>query len=230
MAVPLEILHRVIHVRNPHTGGTGSAFVIEIDDIEYICTARHTFDRFTSGAIDVRYDQNWIREPVATVGIGKGDDDVIVFRWMRQYQKIGKGDLPIQTSAGGMAFTQEAFVLGYPFQWENNAPKISTGWPFPIAKRTIIAGWPSSSGSDLSGGILLDCQVNPGFSGGPVALNILGTKKWAIVGIVKGYHHEPVPDSQDLVKTPVPTGFSVATDIRCATNLIAGLSSDTLVE
>ena len=230
MPVPLEILHRVIHVRNPHTGGTGSAFLVEVDSFEYICTAKHIFDEFTAGEIDVRYGQDWIREPVAVVGIGTGDDDVIVFRWMRQYRKIGSGDLPIQTSADGMAFTQEAFVLGYPFQWENSAPKISNGWPFPIAKRAIIAGSPGSSGSDLSGGILLDCQVNHGFSGGPVALNILGTQKWTIVGIIKGYHHEPISDSQNFVKTPVPTGFSVATDIRCAMNLIAGLPSDARVE
>lgn len=228
MSVPLEILHRVIHVRNPQTGGTGSAFLIEVDGIEYICTARHTFNKFTSGEIDVRHDQNWIREPVAVVGIGKGDDDVIVFRWVRQYRKVNNGDLPIQTSNEGMTFAQEAFVLGYPFQWENSVPKeLSGGWPFPIAKRTIIAGWPAH---DLSSDILLDCQVNPGFSGGPVVLNITGTQRWAIVGIIKAYHHKPMPDSQDLVVTPVPSGFSVATDIRRAMNLIAGLPSDARVE
>ena len=228
MPVPLEILHRVIHVRNPQTGGTGSAFLVEVDSVEYICTARHTFDKFTSGEIDVHHGRNWIREPVEVVGVGKGDDDVIVFRWVRQYRKVNSGDHPIQTSNEGMVFTQEAFVLGYPFRWENSVPEeVSKGWPFPIAKRTIIAGWPSH---DLSGGILLDCQVNPGFSGGPVVLNVSDTNKWAIVGIISSYHHEPTPDSQDLVVTPVPSGFSVATDIRCATNLIAGLSSDARVE
>ena len=228
MPVPAEILYRVMHIQNPHTGGTGSAFVIEVDSVEYICTARHIFDEFTSDEIDIRYDQNWIRMPVAVVGVGKDDDDVIVFRSTTQFRKIDNGDLSIQTSNEGMTFAQEAFVLGYPFQWENNVPKdISGGWPFPIVKRTIFAGWPAR---DLSSDILLDCQVNPGFSGGPVALNIPGTKKWAIVGTVKGYHWEPILDSQGSSETPVPTGFSVATDIRRTMNLIAGLPSDAPVE
>ena len=228
MSVPPAILYRMMHIQNPQTGGTGSAFAIEVDSVEYICTARHIFDEFTSDEIDIRYGRNWIRMPVAIVGIGRGDDDVIVFRSMTQFRKVNNGNLPIQTSNEGMIFAQEAFVLGYPFQWENSVPKeVSGGWPFPIAKRTIIAGWPAS---DLSSDILLDCQVNQGFSGGPVALNILGTQKWAIVGIIKGYHWEPVLDLQDSIETPMPTGFSVATDIRCVTNLIAGLSSDARVE
>ena len=227
MPVPAEILYRVIHILNPQTGGTGSAFVVEVDGVEYICTARHTFDRFTSDEIGIRYGQNWIKVPVVIVGIGRDDDDVIVFRATTQFRKVDNGALPIQTSNEGMIFTQEAFVLGYPFQWENSVPKeISDGWPFPIVKRTIIAGWPSN---DLSKGILLDCQVNPGFSGGPVALKVSDTEKWAIIGIVKISYHDPTPDSQDLVVTPVPIGFSLATDIRCAMNLIAGLSSDARV-
>ena len=227
MPVPAEIFDRVIRIRNPHTHETGSAFFVEVDKIEYICTARHIFDEFALDEIDIRYGQNWIRMPVSIIGIGRGDDDVIVFRSMSQFLKINSGALPIQTSADGMAFTQEAFVLGYPFQWENSAPEVTGEWPFPIVKRAIIAGGLTN---DLSRNILLDCQVNPGFSGGPVALNVHGTKQWAIVGIIKGYHYEPIPDSQGIIKTPVPTGFSIATDIHCATNLIAGLSSDALVE
>lgn len=228
MSVPAEILYRMMHIQNPQTSRTGSAFVIEVDSVEYICTARHIFDGFTSGEISIRYDQNWIKIPVVIVGVGRGDDDVIVFRPMTQFRKVTNGELSIQTSNEGMVFAQEAFVLGYPFQWENSVPKeVSGGWPFPIAKRTIIAGWPAK---DLSSDILLDCQVNPGFSGGPVALNIHDTKKWAIIGTVKGYHWKPILDSQGSNKTPVPTGFSVATDIRRTMNLIAGLPSDAPVE
>lgn len=228
MPVPSQILHRVIHIQNPHTGGTGSAFFIEIDEVEYICTARHIFDKFASNEIDIRYGQKRISMQVDVVGIGRGDDDVIVFRPAKQFGKVGSGALPIQISAASMVFTQEAFVLGYPFQWENSALKrISGGWPFPIAKRAIIAGWPDE---DFSKSILLDCQVNPGFSGGPVVFNIFNTRNWAIAGIVKSSYDEPIQDLQDLTKTPVPTGFSAATGIRCATDLIAGLSSDALVE
>ena len=226
MPVPAEIWNRVLHVRNPRNGGTGSAFVIEVDGNEYICSARHIFEGGYSNIIEIRYNHNWVPVPIDIIGAGLDDDDVIVMR-STEFRKIVPGSFPVLTSTAKMVITQEAFLLGYPFRWESYLKGISNEWPFPIVKHAIITSMPTD---DRPRQLILDCQINSGFSGGPVALNILGTKNWAIVGIIKGSYNEPVSDSKGLLTTPVPTGFSVATDIHCVTNLISGRSSNAPVE
>ena len=226
MPVPNNVWNRTMHIRNPLTGGAGSAFAVEVDGDEYICSARHIFDDKMPHEIEIRFDRDWISVPVDIVGIGLDDDDVIVLR-SAEFRRVPAGSLPVLTSSAKMIITQEAFLLGYPFGWETYPKGISDGWPFPIVKHAIITSTPTD---DQPRKLILDCQANPGFSGGPVALNIFGTTDWAIVGIIEAEHRESLYDSGGHLVTQVPIGFSVATDIRCVTNLIAGLPSDAPVE
>lgn len=226
MPVPVNVWNRMMHIRNPRTGETGSAFAVEVDRNEYICSARHIFDDEMPRTIDIRFNRDWTSVLVDVIGIGLGDDDVIVLK-PTQFRRTAIDSLPILTASNNMIITQEAFLLGYPFGWETYPKGISDGWPFPIVKHAIITSIPTD---DQPRKLILDCQVNPGFSGGPVALNVLGTTDWAIVGVIEAERRESLYDSGGHLVTQVPIGFSVATDIRCVTNLIAGHPSDAPVE
>lgn len=226
MPIPAQVWNRMMHIRNPRTGATGSAFAVEVDGNEYICSARHIFDGAIPDAIEVRFDRSWVLMPVQLVGVGVGEDDVIVLRSIG-FRRVASGSLPVLMSRDKMIITQEAFVLGYPFGWESYPKETSDKWPFAIVKHAIITGLPTD---DHPRKLLLDCQINPGFSGGPVAVNILGTLDWAFVGVIAAEHRENFYDKEGHLVAHVPIDFSVATDIQCVTNLIAGHPSGAPVE
>lgn len=223
MPVPAQIWHRILRVADPESRSTGTALVIEVAGEEYICSARHLFPSAGTKEIHVRYDERWIKLPVTVVGTGVPDDDIVVFKAVGNWRRIPPGDLAVQVSQTQMTFTQEAYVLGYPFGWESYDKGTGGSWPFPLVKRATVAGLPTRNHPRQ---LLLDCHVNPGFSGGAVALNLLGTRDWAIVGVVAAAHCEPVDVNDSEHEVAIPSGFSVATDIQCAVNIIAGLPSD----
>ena len=223
MFVPAEVWHRVMRIRDPIGGKSGSAFVVEVDGEEFICTAAHVFDGAAPAKIEIRYDRKWLPVDVHVVGMGSPADDVLVLAATAGFRRIERGALVVQTSRAEMVITQDAFLLGYPFGWEAYATDVGGDWPFPTVKRAIIAGLPTDEHPRK---ILLDCQSNPGFSGGPIALNVPETQDWAFAGVIQGTHLAPINQTDQSTSVQVPSGFCVATQIDCVTNLIAGRASD----
>ncbi len=234
MPVTSNVWNRVMRVRDPQSCEKGTAFAIEVDQVEYLISAQHIFSSNRIAEIEFRYQEEWRGLPVNVVGSGVAGDDVIVFRAAdERFRRVPVGELPVHAVAS-MVITQDAYVLGYPFDWESYAPGLLGEWPIPLAKRAVIAGLPTRSRPRE---LLLDCQVNPGFSGGPVALKQMrtdhqvGTDQWAFVGVVAAAHCEPMhveSDDEDEIEriVPVPTGLSIATSIQCALNIIEGRRSD----
>lgn len=223
MAVPAQIWHRVLRVQDYSTKQTGTAFVIEVAGDEYICSARHLFPSSATNAIGVRYGSQWRRLPVTVVGAGDSGDDVIVFKAADNWRRIPAGNLSVQVSQDRMVFSQETYVLGYPFGWESYAQGVGEEWPFPLVKQAIVAGLPTPNHPRQ---VLLDCHANSGFSGGPVALNLLGTSEWAVVGVVAAAHCEPVDVDDSDYQVALQSGFSIATEIQCVMNIIERKPSD----
>lgn len=227
MFVPAQVWHRVMRIRDPIGGDRGSAFVVEVDGEEFICTAAHVFGGAALAKIEIRYNRSWLPVEVHVVGVGSPADDVLVLAAATGFRRIERGALEVRTSRAEMAITQDAFLLGYPFGWEAYATEAGGAWPFPTVKRAIIAGLPTD---EYPRKLLLDCQSNPGFSGGPIALNIPGTQDWTFAGVIQGTHLAPISQTDQSASVRVPSGFCVATQIDCVTNLIAGRASDAATE
>ena len=81
--IPPELLNRTLHIR--YGNGTGTSFVIDRDDKQYLVTARHVVKGITTGkSIKISHDRQWKQTPIKVVGIGVGKIDVTVLATSRQ--------------------------------------------------------------------------------------------------------------------------------------------------
>ncbi len=102
------------------------------------------------------------------------------------------GEVPLDS--GDMVYSQEAFILGYPYGLSFQVG--GGGQQLPLVKRGIVSG--SLRGEDDEEIHVLDTIANPGFSGGPMVFFPPGSDQPKFAGVVKGNitapFAEPTPD------------------------------------
>lgn len=180
----VNVLYRVFHVRVIERG---TAFTLDMDGRQYIVTAKHLLGSAAApDSISILYEE-WEAVPVKLVGMGKGDEDVLVFAADRQLSHA----YPVDVGSAGIVLGQPVRFLGY----MSSVPTIpipgSYGRPSPLVMGGVFSG--------LNGAarMWIDGQVNPGFSGGPVIFQPSSAPsrkecRWRIAGIIAGYVIAPV--------------------------------------
>ena len=223
-AVPAAVLLRILRLKDPNRTQTGSGFVVEIDGTEYICSANHLFDASPIHYIEIRHAGQWRKTKVRVIGRGTAEYGVIVFQATDGFRRIPQGDHLVKLTDKEMFYTQDAYVLGYPFGWDAHKPGVNDDWPLPIVKSAIISLEPSHWNSQE---LLIDCEVNPGFSGGPIALNILGTANWAFVGVATDSYRCARSIDADGAQLEIDeaTGFSRAIRIQTILDFVTDMSN-----
>lgn len=180
----VNVLYRVFHVKVIERG---TAFTLDLDGRQYIVTAKHLLGNGAPpSSISMLYDK-WEEIPVKLVGVGKGDEDVVVFAASQQLSPA----YPVDVGSGGIVLGQPIRFLGF----MGSAPTIpvsgSSGRPSPLVMGGVFSGM---HGANL---VWIDGQVNPGFSGGPVIFQPSSAPsreecRWRIAGVIAGYVIAPV--------------------------------------
>ena len=180
----VNVLYRVFHVRVIERG---TAFTLDMDGRQYIVTAKHLLGSAAApDSISILYEE-WEAVPVKLVGMGKGDEDVLVFAADRQLSHA----YPVDVGSAGIVLGQPVRFLGH----MSSVPTIpipgSYGRPSPLVMGGVFSG--------LNGAtrMWIDGQVNPSFSGGPVIFQPSSAPsrkecRWRIAGIIAGYVIAPV--------------------------------------
>ena len=156
--VTTNILLRVFPVRIGARGGT--AFTVEIEDRQYIVTAKHVLEGELPATVEVELD-DWTRIPVTLVGRGRGQQDVLVLATDRQVSAA----FPVDVGMGGLMLGQSVRFLGY-------FPRVRTS-PLPGYKKRgaplVMSGIVSGFHFDETGAdgpsLWIDGHNNKGFSG-----------------------------------------------------------------
>jgi Trypsin-like peptidase domain len=173
--------------------GQGTGFTIDVDNRQYLITARHIVDGMG---------------PEGVVGIGIFDDvGKVVFKpyTMQIFRCGGSVDIAVlippvrltfsdtmePVDSSGFIVGQDAYFVGFPFRSYQNT-KLNTGRSRPIGfvKRGLISGvkYQDSDDTDL---ILLDGYNVFGFSGSPVTYwelpNGAVPAHSYVVGVVSGF-------------------------------------------
>lgn len=218
--VPAQVMQRVFQLK--HGGATGTCFALDVDNRQYLCTARHCMQSFAGGAIELFQDNQWKTLNVRLVGFGSHGSDVCVL-----YPRIRlvHSALSLPASPEGFFYGQEGFFLGFPFGMRMDSKNMNMSFPFPFVKRATVSAFNPSHDPGESV-LFLDGHNNPGFSGGPVVFNQNPPAQdtWCVVAIVSGYRFDRAPVLNDL-NAPTDQWVAINTGIVLAYNISHALDA-----
>ena len=184
-AIPFGILSRVFPIRIGKDEGT--CFVIDIDQRQYIITARHLAKGMGERAgIQLFINEQWLTLQAKPIWPSTASTDIVALAANR----IIAPRMEIAIGSGSIFAGQDVYFLGYPFGLATQFDKPSPA-RFPFIKKAILSAIDSRSGS---GNLLyLDGVNNPGFSGGPVIFaNYSSGDRLQIAGVISGYRNNPI--------------------------------------
>lgn len=217
--IPLNLLKSTFHiqVRQFNSKGqprliTGTCFTINVDNRQYIITARHLFmDKdehkdcweFRGDSINIKFNKQWNAIPIKIIGHCPQKIDISVLTAQNPIPLLGGYEFPTQPN--DIWYGDEMYFLGFPHGREAN---VGYNIPFPILKSAKV-----SEGSPDH--LLLDGHNNSGFSGGPVVYKRprlvehkdggigmrAGENPLLFAGVVSGYFEEEVEG--DFVQTNI---------------------------
>ncbi len=206
MVVSSNILQRVFLLA--YEGQIGTCFAVDVDARQYIVTATHMMANLQErGTVSLATESGTREISVRLVGHCAPPADISVLAPERSLIYAP----PIQVSDDGMFLSEDVFFLGFPHGWRMATGAINNGFPLPLVKKGIVAGFGFTDGT-----ILLDGHNNPGFSGGPVVSEQLSQQAGmpVIIGVVSGFRcaAEPVIANGQQMALPWKqnTGIMVA--------------------
>jgi S1-C subfamily serine protease len=210
--IPANVTSRVFHIH--FNGATGTAFVLDVDNRQYLVTAKHVMGDLPAGKhkFDMMYNNIWNSVEADLVGHAAHGADISVFALPRFMSTM-----PLPAITTGMFLAQDVYFLGFPFGDYMDPGAMNNHWPIAIVKRGIISSFNSGGKPSI---VMVDGINNPGFSGGPVITRKLGTAEveYEIVSVVSGYknapinvvhHGVPVPDLLTLTNSGLVISYHI---------------------
>ena len=211
-----DILSRIFPIKVGDKMGT--AFTIEVDGRQYLVTAKHVTNNQEVDKVEIKRIDSWIPIEVRTVGIGEGNEDIIVLAADMKLTEI----FDIEIGTNRIALGQHVRFFGYPAGFEKYRPLGRIN--LPLVKAGILSAIISEEGTTR---LLVDGHNNSGFSGGPVIFRPLEatSDRWKIAGVISGYQTEGavVKDYETGERIGYAEGNSgilIATAIEVALNQI----------
>jgi len=220
--ITANIVTRVFFIKYGNNAGT--AFTIEVQDRQYLITARHIVEGIKDGdEIEIRRNDVWEPISVKPLYIEPSEIDIVVLVPPFQLSPT----LPLEPSADKILLSQDMYFLGFPFGFElKGAPEFQ--YPIPLVKKGICFGIAKPF-------IIIDGQGNPGFSGGPIVFMDEWTKKFKVAGVVKGTHYQEDPVFRKVCKDdkdPCEEYKLEETDmvVKADTGLVIGFTIDSAID
>jgi len=179
------VLNRILFIR--YGNHTGSAFTIEINEQQYIITARHIVENIREeDNIFIYYDLGWNDLKVKTISFDDPKFDVIVL--VPDFQITPKTD--IKFTMDGLCIGQDIYFLGFPFGLKTEVGELNSNFPLPFVKKGTCSAIDSTDKEFKK--IWIDGFSNPGFSGGPIVFKDYSSGNFKIAGLLKGHLSEKV--------------------------------------
>lgn len=212
--VSSNILTRVFQIKIG--AATATAFSIEVEDRQYLITARHVVDASAPNTqLQVYRDASWQDIPYVRLEVEPPRVDIAVLALFSQISDT----LPIELGFENTFLSEEVFFCGYPFGLSIEGKALNSGYPLPFVKRGIVAAF-EFNGPDRC--FFIDAINNPGFSGGPVVRSNSPNKP-CIIGVVSGYRATQEPVLHNGVPTAMVVGMN--TGLMVAYPLTAALEA-----
>jgi S1-C subfamily serine protease len=221
-AVPFGILNRVFPLKFGEKN-SGACFVVDVDDRQYIVTARHLVPGIAaSGLVEVFVNQKWHGVRVRPIFPENPKTDIVALA----ADQLLAPRMDIVAGDRGIFVGQDVYFLGFPF---GLASKFAKPSPTHIAfiKKAVLS---AIDALPESGHVLyLDGHNNPGFSGGPVIFaNYNEGERLQIAGVVAGYRNQPTEVHEvEVQESDSPTserGKRIVRYVRENTGIVVAFS------
>ena len=180
-----NVIHRTFQLKCGEA--LGSCFTIDVDDKQYLCTAKHCLENFRGKSIELFHGEKWKTLDVELVGFGSKDTDICVLSPKIQLSPPYR----LPPTMDNITLGQDVYFLGFPYGIQIDMGDLNRLFPLPLVKRATVSAICAQDQTI----ILLDGYNNPGFSGGPVVFTKSGSAKneLSVAAIVSGYRFEPQP-------------------------------------
>jgi len=167
----------------------GTCFLIEVDNHEYLITAKHLFSSKLQNGDSTRisiYQENKVENLNVEFYIHNDTAlDIAVLKLKKSIKVMSPFSIE-----GNVTLGQDIYFLGYPSFNGNQFYTSGIIGILPLIKKGIISGWVKNGTYFL---YFLDGHNNPGFSGGPALCIDSNTQKPVIFGVISGYYFESKP-------------------------------------
>lgn len=215
-----NIIERVLLVRNKNSIAT--AFTIDIEDKEYLITARHNLND-VSDSIEIYQNNEWKKIEIEAHFPIVSSVDIGVLRYAERISPKSN----IKARVKGLIFGQDVYFLGFPFGKYIQTKIENREYIIPFVKKGICSGVENISKDESI--IYIDGHNNPGFSGGPVLYKPIGDEKFKIGGVISGYltHKGEIsgPQGKSDLSFVENSGIIIAYNIKHAMDTISNLRS-----
>lgn len=184
--VPTNILQRTFHIA--HNGESGTAFTVEISDLQYIVTAAHVVKGLQSGSkLSVMHRGEWLSIDIGEVWVSPIGADIALISPNKQLSPVH----PILVgSASSFYLSQQIYFLGFPYGLRLDLGPLNNDFPVPFVKTGIVSSF--TTAGDGSQIVFGDGHNNPGFSGGPI-VTIGRDNQVHVIAVVSGYRYNDDP-------------------------------------
>ena len=211
----MGVLNRVLFIN--YNNHYGSAFTIEIDDRQYIVTARHIAKNIKEkDKISIYYNSKWQEINVMSILFDDPNFDILVL--LPNTQITPKTN--VKFSMSGLILSQDVYFLGFPHGLAGDIGDLDYDYPLPFIKKGICSLIDFSEKGFVK--IWIDGFSNPGFSGGPIVFRDIETEKLKIAGVIKGHLNENV----DIMDEKGKTGLYA----KVNSGLIYGIGIDSIIK
>lgn len=186
--ITADILRQTYLIRTDDTT-QGTCFLIEVDNEEYLLTAKHLFRNKLINGDSTKiliYKENKAESLHVQFYIHNDTTiDIAVLKLKKSIKVIYPFSI-----GGNITLGQDIYFLGYPNFNDIQFYTEGTTGILPLVKKGIVSGWINNSTYTL---FFLDGHNNPGFSGGPALCIDTKTQKPVIFGVISGYYYDKKP-------------------------------------
>ena len=212
-----NVIQRTFYIRLD--GSEGTCFTIDVDNKQYLVTARHLVATITgTQKVSIFHEGQWEDIDVSLVGHCNEEIDISVLVTDVRLSP----DFPLLPTMADIIYGQDVFFLGFPYGMMGEIGQMNRNFPLPFVKKAIVSCLPTPTDAQP---LFLDGHNNPGFSGGPVIFKEQkNSNEFKVAGVISGYRRVEEPIYQGTQELPLTygqnTGIIISYGIKHAVDLI----------
>ena len=124
-----NILQRTFRIA--HEGQEGTCFTVDVDDRQYVVTAKHIAQSIDGPCVvNIFHDGTWKNLHAELVGHSKEGIDITVLAPTQQLSPAH----PLHATSTGIALGQDVLFLGFPYGLANDMGELNNYLPVPLAR------------------------------------------------------------------------------------------------
>jgi hypothetical protein len=181
-----NLTSRIFNIR-VSGGATGTAFTIDVDQRQYLITAKHVVaGLLQTDVIQICKAGNWIPLSVRILRC----DNPIDIAVLVPAQQISF-PLILEADIDGIRYGQAVEFLGFPYNIASPVQGVNMSFPLPFVKSGTVSIIKTDNRATY---IYFDGYNNPGFSGGPVVFrDARSPDRFKVAAVVSGFPVEYAP-------------------------------------